>query len=157
MIHQSFTNSMQEILSYSQLSSTTTNYYKHVATQFGVSAVFYTFELTDLCRGPEQTLSFPGGLVSQISRQSAHEGSKVVSPTHQPPLPAAIFLTRISVKNLSRPQGHSMAGRIMSMKLMTPTGIEPATFQLVAHWLNQLRHFWVENCGVGFAPVPSWS
>jgi len=30
----------------------------------------------------------PGGLGSQISRQSAHEGSKVVKPTHRPPLPA---------------------------------------------------------------------
>ena len=33
----------------------------------------------------------PGGLheieTSRISRQSAHEGGKVVSPTHRPPLP----------------------------------------------------------------------
>ena len=29
----------------------------------------------------------PGGSDSHISRQSAHEGGKVVSPTHQPPLP----------------------------------------------------------------------
>jgi hypothetical protein len=28
-----------------------------------------------------------GGLGPQISRQSAHEGGKVVSPTHRPPLP----------------------------------------------------------------------
>jgi len=31
-----------------------------------------------------QALRVPGG--SQILRQSAHEGGKVVSPTHQPPL-----------------------------------------------------------------------
>jgi hypothetical protein len=34
-----------------------------------------------------QAQRVPGGSGSQISRQSAHEGDKVVSPTHRPPLP----------------------------------------------------------------------
>jgi hypothetical protein len=36
---------------------------------------------------PRKALRAPGGRGSQVFRQSAHEGGKVVSPTHRPPLP----------------------------------------------------------------------
>jgi hypothetical protein len=51
---------------------------------------------------PGQALRFPGGWGSQISIQSAHEGGKVVSPTHRlplPPPPQKIFLVLISVRD----------------------------------------------------------
>ena len=64
---------------------------------------------------PGQALRLSGDWGSEISRQSAHESVKVVSPILQPPLPQEIFLIRISVKGLSRTQDHSAAGR-MSMK-----------------------------------------
>ena len=47
---------------------------------------------------PGQAQRVPGGSGSQISRQSAHEGGKIVSPTHRPPLPQEIFLVLFSVR-----------------------------------------------------------
>jgi len=46
-----------------------------------------TFISADKNAIPLQTQTVERGWGSQISRQSAHEGVKVVSPTHRPPLP----------------------------------------------------------------------
>ena len=46
----------------------------------------------------------------------AHEGGKDVTPTHRPPLPPVNTTGIHFCYSLSQPQGHSAAGRIMSVK-----------------------------------------
>jgi len=65
------------------------------------------------------------------------QSGKVVNLMHQPPLlPGDIPGTHFC-QSLSQLQGHKAARRIRSMKIpMTPLGIEPTSFQLIAQWLN---------------------
>ena len=71
--------------------------------------------------GPEGS----GRLRLQITRLSAHEGGKVVTPTHRPPLPPGIswysFLEAESTCQL--PQNKFQA---------SPLGIDPGSCRLVA-------------------------
>jgi hypothetical protein len=67
------------------------------------------------------------------------EGGKVVSTIHRPPLPQGNIPDTHFCYRLNRHQGHSAAGRIMSMK-NSNDNIEPATFRLVAEYLNHLRY-----------------
>jgi hypothetical protein len=73
----------------------------------------------------------------RLSRQSAHEGGKVVSPTHWPPLPPKRYpWYSFLLKRLYQPPGHS------DWKIpITASGTEPATFQLVA--LCPTSYMWV--------------
>ena len=79
---------------------------------------------------------------------TAQDGGKVVSLTHRPPLPPRNARGSHFFQRLSRPQGHSVIGRILCQwKIpMTPAGVEPATFRFVAQHLNH----WATAVSINF-------
>ena len=80
----------------------------------------------------DEALMLAGGWGSQMSRQSVHEGGKVVSPTHRPPLPP-VFLALISI-----------GGRVEPSAIVRPEGLckwkVPTTYGNAAQCLKQLSH-----------------
>jgi hypothetical protein len=77
---------------------------------------------------PGESLRVPGDWGSQISRQSAHEGGKVVSPTHRQPLPPRKYSWyTFMLEAESTPGPYCGRKDYVNEKLpVTPSGIEPA-------------------------------
>jgi hypothetical protein len=88
---------------------------------------------------PGQTQRDPEWWGSRIPRESAHEGGKVVSPRHLPPLLSKKY-SRYSFLLESESTIVRLKGLCLWKIPVTPSRIEPVTFRLVAHWLNRMRH-----------------
>jgi hypothetical protein len=98
---------------------------------------------------PGQAHRVPGGWGSQIYRQSAHEGGKVVSPTHRLPLPPRKYSwCSFLLQAESTPGPQCGRKDYVNEKMpMTPSGIEPANFRLVAQCDLLLFNSWYSCTG----------
>jgi len=64
---------------------------------------------------------------------SAHEDGKIVTPTHR--TDQKTFLVLIPIRGWVDPRAIVRPEGLCQWRIpMTPSGIEPATFQLVAQW-----------------------
>jgi hypothetical protein len=90
----------------------------------------YIKMVTQCLYRPRQALSIPRGWGSQISRQSKHEGGKVFSPKHRPPLPPRkYFWYSLLLEVESSPWAEGLS-----------SGIESATFRLAVQCHNHMFH-----------------
>jgi hypothetical protein len=102
--------------------------------------VKHNFFLQYHCR-PGQALRVPGGWGSQISRQSAHEGGKfsALRTGRLTPRKYSWYSFLLETESIPGPQC-SRKDYVNKKSQMTPSGIETATFRLVAQCINQLRY-----------------
>jgi hypothetical protein len=89
----------------------------------------------------DRLLGFQDVEAPRISRQSALEGGRVVSPAHRPPLPPKKDFGYSFLSEADLTPGTQCSQNDCHWKIpVTPSGIEPATFRLVSQCLNQLHH-----------------
>ena len=106
---------------------------------FQIKIYWATFcvKLKESRNRPSVAQRVPGGLGSQISWHSAHEGGEVVSLTHRPPLPSGMFLVLIFTRGWVDPRAMIWLEGMSLKNPVTPPGIDPGTVRLVAQRLNQ--------------------
>jgi hypothetical protein len=99
-----------------------------IIQDIGFRLIIFTKE-SDPCTGLLQTQRVQGGWGSQILRQLAPEGGKVVSPTHRLPCPQEIFLVCISLRGQVGPRAIvGLEDRNQWRIPMKSSGIKPANF-----------------------------
>jgi hypothetical protein len=88
---------------------------------------------------PGRALRIPAGWGHQISRQKTHDGCQPYSTAAF--TPQELFLVLISVRGWVHPRAIMWPEGLCQWKItVPPSGIQPATFRLVAQCLNQVRN-----------------
>ena len=65
------------------------------AREICADGTYFPNNLSTSHYGPVEAKRVPERCGSHMSRQSVHEGGKVVSPTHRPPLPPRKYSVRV--------------------------------------------------------------
>ena len=102
---------------------------------------------------PGEALGIPGGWSSQISRQSAHEGGKVFSPMHRPPLPQELIITFIiNINDWTLWSVPSPELQLLAPTLLRSSNCSPSLWSAVV-WFQRGSVLW-HSLQV-WKPVPS--